>query len=185
MGIAPAWVQRGRSNHNAAQSRLAAHGARRCEQQAGCVGAPPHPGGNRRKCAAEPLGLQLSSAKGGRAGGSHRIAKCNAKCDSSHLYFEIKHNGTGKCTMGFLARAGSEPRPGSERRRPAAAGRRPVPSTGQNIVLPAHSSLRPPFTAEERKRSGRTRSWRNRPADQRPAAYGGRPGGGVRRAANQ
>ena len=30
----------GRSNHAAAQSRLAAHGARRCEQQAGCVDAP-------------------------------------------------------------------------------------------------------------------------------------------------
>ena len=32
--------QAGRSNNAAAQSRLAAHGARRCEQQAGCVGAP-------------------------------------------------------------------------------------------------------------------------------------------------
>ena len=29
----------GRSNHAAAQSRLAAHGVRRCEQQSGCVGA--------------------------------------------------------------------------------------------------------------------------------------------------
>ena len=55
--------------------------------------------------------------------------------------------------MGSLARAGSEARPGSERRRPA-AGRRPVPSTGQNTVLPAHSGLRPPFTTEERIRSG-------------------------------
>ena len=51
--------------------------------------------------------------------------------------------------MGSLARAGSEARPGSELRRPA-AGRRAVPSTGQNTVLPAHSGLRPPFTTEER-----------------------------------
>ena len=42
--------------------------------------------------------------------------------------------------------------PESERRRPA-AGRRLVPSTGQNTVLPAHSGLRPPFTTEERIRS--------------------------------
>ena len=55
--------------------------------------------------------------------------------------------------MGSLARAGSEARPGSERRRPA-AGWRPVPSTGQNTVLPAHSGIRPPFTTEERIRSG-------------------------------
>ena len=42
VGIPP--VRRGqrlsRSDHAAAQSRLAAHRARRCEQQAGCVGAP-------------------------------------------------------------------------------------------------------------------------------------------------
>ena len=51
--------------------------------------------------------------------------------------------------MGFLARAGSEARPGSERR--------PVPSTGQNTVLPAaHSGLRPPFTTEERIRFDRS-----------------------------
>ena len=37
--------------------------------------------------------------------------------------------------MGFLARAGSDARPGSERRRPP-AGRRPFPSTGQNTVSP-------------------------------------------------
>ena len=54
--------------------------------------------------------------------------------------------------MGSLTRAGSEARPGSERRRPA-VGRRPVPSTGQNTVLPAHSGPRPPFTTEERIRS--------------------------------
>ena len=40
-GLAP--VRRGRSNHAASKSRLEAHGARRCEQQAG------HPGGHRRK----------------------------------------------------------------------------------------------------------------------------------------
>ena len=57
--------------------------------------------------------------------------------------------------MGSLAWAGSEARPGSERRRPA-AGRRPVPSTGQNTVLPVHSGLRPPFTTEERIRSNPT-----------------------------
>ena len=54
--------------------------------------------------------------------------------------------------MGSLARAGSEVRPGSERRRPAAGGR-PVPPTGQNTVLPAHSGLRTPFTTEEWIRS--------------------------------
>ena len=31
------------------------------------------------KCAEEQLGQQVSYAKGGRAGGSHRIAKCNAE----------------------------------------------------------------------------------------------------------
>ena len=52
-----------------------------------------------------------------------------------------------------MARAGWEARPGSERRRPA-AGQRPVPSAGQNTVLPApaHSGLRPPFTTKERVR---------------------------------
>ena len=75
------------------------------------------------------------------------------KGDSSELYFETKHNHcTGKHTMGSLARAGSEARPGSERRR-LAAGWRPVPSTGQSTVFPAHSGLRPPFTTEERIRS--------------------------------
>ena len=44
-------------------------------------------------------------------------------CDGSELYFETKHKCTEKCTTGSIARAGSEARPGSERRRPA---------TGQN-----------------------------------------------------
>ena len=35
--------------------------------------------GNGGKCAAKPLGPQVSQARGGRAGGSHRIAKCNEK----------------------------------------------------------------------------------------------------------
>ena len=64
---------------------------------------------------------------------------------------ETKHNCTGKRTMGSLARAGSEARPGSERRR-LAAGRRPVPSTGQNTILPAHSGLRPLFTTVTEER---------------------------------
>ena len=51
-----------------------------------------------------------------------------------------------------LAGAGSEARPKSERRPPTPAG--PVPSTGQNTDLPAHSSTRSPFTTEERIRSG-------------------------------
>ena len=136
MGIAP--VRRGRSNHAAAQSRLAEHGARRCEQQAGCVGAP---------------GRALAEmCKGGSACGSHRTAKCNAKGWERVTARNNISNCTGKCTMGSLARAGSEARPGSERRRPA-TGRRPVPSTGQNTFLPAHCGLRPPFTAEERIRS--------------------------------
>ena len=40
MDIAPVRRGRLRSNYAAAQSRSAAHGARRYEQQAGCVGAP-------------------------------------------------------------------------------------------------------------------------------------------------
>ena len=51
---------------NWAQSRLAAHRARRCEQQAGCMGA----GGHRQKMcggAAWPAGVL---PKGGCAGGS-------------------------------------------------------------------------------------------------------------------
>ena len=43
--------------------------------------------------------------------------------------------------MGSLARAGSEARPGSEQLRPAAS-LLPVPATGQNTTLPAHSDLR-------------------------------------------
>ena len=71
--------------------------------------------------------------------------------DGSELDFEIKHICAEKCTMGSImpaarAAGGSEARPESERRRPA-ADRRPVPSTGQSTVLPAHSVLRPPFTS--------------------------------------
>ena len=89
MIIAP--VRRGRSNRAAAQSRLAEHGARRCEQQAECDGAPGRPGPAaagragraplpyQRKCAEESLGTQVSLIKGGGVGGSHRNAKCNAR----------------------------------------------------------------------------------------------------------
>ena len=75
-----------------------------------------------------------------------------------------------KCTplYGSSAQAGSEARPGAERRRQAAAGRRPVASTGQNSVLPAHSGLRPPFTTAEQVLN--VRSLRNRAAGRRPAA---------------
>ena len=97
-GLAP--VRRGRSNHAAAQSRLATHGARRYEQQAGCVGAPGRePAENAGSAGREPAenagsgagqcgpfskrlrtAPQVSSAKQGRsAHGSHRIAKCNVK----------------------------------------------------------------------------------------------------------
>ena len=81
-GLAP--VRRGRSNHAAAQSRLAAHGARRCEQQAGCVGAL---GRARRRMCGGPEPLQVgpqvsdseSQARGGRAGGSHRITNATRR----------------------------------------------------------------------------------------------------------
>ena len=69
-----------------------------------------------------------------------------------NIYFGSKRRLYNKCATGSSARAGSEARPGRERRRPV-GGRRPVPSTGQNTVLPAHSGLRSPFTAEERVRS--------------------------------
>ena len=159
----------GRSNHAAAQSRLAAHGARRCEQQAGCAGAPGR--------APAEHGARVS-----RYGRRSRLAR---RCPRPRVGVRAYHTGSQNATLraqdglrlgtifpgktqlyrkvyyGSLARAGSEARPGSERRQPV-AGRRPVPSTGQNTVLPAHSGLRPPFTTEERIRSGCicAESWR-------------------------
>ena len=41
-------------------------------------------------------------------------------CDGSEIYFETKHDCTEPCSMGSMARAGSEALP--------VAGRRPVPS---------------------------------------------------------
>ena len=68
-------VRRGGSNDAAAQSRPIAPGARRCEKQAGRVGAPW------RATAENPLCPRVSKAnlKGGRAGGSHWIANRKAK----------------------------------------------------------------------------------------------------------
>ena len=56
---------------------VAARGARRCEEQAGCVGAAPgRAPANMCGRAAWPAGVL---GNGGRAGGSHRIAKCNTE----------------------------------------------------------------------------------------------------------
>ena len=106
--------------------------------------------------------------------------------DGSEQYFETKHKMfTEKCTMGSRARAGSEARPESERRR-LAAGRRTALSTGQNTALPAHSGPRP---RPPRKNGCVLRVWPEltEPA-RRPATgrvTGQRPGGGVRRAASR
>ena len=43
-------------------------------------------------------------------------------CDGSELYFETQHNCTVKCTMGSMARAGSEARPATAAGRWSAAG---------------------------------------------------------------
>ena len=79
-GVGKAPFRRRGRNHAAAQTRLVAHGARGCEQQAGCV----HPGGHpsRRKCAEKP-------------GTAHHTRPQNAtegrgKCVESELYFEAK-----------------------------------------------------------------------------------------------
>ena len=64
--------------------------------------------------------------------------------------------------MGSMVRAGSEARPGSERRRTGSRFRQPD-RTPFRPVLPAQSGLRPPFTTEERIRSCYNRSniWKN------------------------
>ena len=72
----------GGKKHAAAQSRLAAHGARRREQQAGCVmtGAPGR--APAEMCGGAAWSARRWQAKGGSAGGSDRIiAKCTAKGD--------------------------------------------------------------------------------------------------------
>ena len=142
----------GRSNHAAAQSRLTEHGARRCQQQAGCVGAPRRASterGARVARSGRPSRLARRYPRprvGVWAITQYRKMQREGLRDSEwpNIYFGSKHKLYKKCTTGSSARAGSEARPGSERRRPV-AGRWPVPSTGQNTVLPAHSGLRPPF----------------------------------------
>ena len=116
MGTAPVW--RGRSNHAAAQSRLAAHGARRCEQQAGCAGAPGRAtAGNvlrsrlARRCPKAGMGLSDRT-------GSQNATRSARSVWRLELYFETKHNCTENCIVGSMAWAGSEA--GSGRRRPAA-----------------------------------------------------------------
>ena len=82
----------------------------------------------------------------------------------NHLYFGSNHKLYKMCTKGSLYTSCTDvykERRRPRRRRPVTvmvtvAGRRPVPSTGQNTVLPAHSDLRHPFTTEERIRSDRS-----------------------------
>ena len=61
--------------------------------------------------------------------------------DCSELYFETKHNRTGKRTMASLARSGSEARPGSDSEAPPVGGRfrQPDRSVGFGL-LSQHSA---------------------------------------------
>ena len=130
-------------NHAVVQSRLAAHGARRCVQQAGYPGGR----GTGGKCAAEPLGPQVSLAKSRRADGSRRIAKCNAKgkeCATTRSYISRRNTKYWKMFTGL---------PGPGRLRGAAGDSGMV--AGRAVLL-AHSGLRPP--TEERIRSLSVRS---------------------------
>ena len=86
--------------------------------------------------AAELLGPQLSLAKGGSAG-DHTVSqnatrRAEGQCMAQYLFW-VKTQVAHGVYNGSSARAGSEARPGRERR-----NRSPVPSTGQNTVLPAH-----------------------------------------------
>ena len=106
--------------------------------------------------------------------------------DGSELYIEAQHNDcTGKCYVGFFVPGRLAVRDVRGGRPPPMDGRRPVPSTGQNTVRPSHSGLRPPFTRAELPRSVQSRRNRSaRPTHDRPRRVGGRPDGGVQRAAN-
>ena len=107
MIIAP--VRRGRSNRAAAQSRLAEHGARRCEQQAECDGAPGRPGPagpGREGTTAVPAemcgGVTWHAGVLDQGWGCGRITQKRKMqregretCDSSELYFEARHPWPG------------------------------------------------------------------------------------------
>ena len=96
------------------------------------------------KCTAEQLGPQV--------GGSHRIAKCNAKgYERLTVRNYISRQNTivqEKCTMGFWARAGSE-----------AAGGRSAAGSVNRTEHRSSGSLRPssvhyePFRAWDRSRT--------------------------------
>ena len=114
LGTAP--VRPVRSNHAAAQSRLAAHGARRCEQQAGCVGTPGS--ATVENVRRSRLERRCPRLRGGSAGGSHWIAKCNAK-GKEHVTVSdglesAKHNCTQK--QGCSNRESRESRGAKKRR---------------------------------------------------------------------
>ena len=110
------------------------HGSRRWEQQVGFVCAS-------WRASADNVRWSRLAGRCPRPGAGVRTdhagsQKCGlGLCCSSKLYFETKHNCTEKCTMGFMARACLDARPGSERRRRLAR----VPLIGQNTVLPAQS----------------------------------------------
>ena len=106
-GLAP--VRRGRSNHAAAQSRLAAHGARRCEQQAGCVGAPGRaPAENVRRSRLEkgphcPAGvLGQAREECARITQDRKMQREGlGTCKGSELYFETNKQLSRKVFNGF------------------------------------------------------------------------------------
>ena len=117
-----------------------------------------HQGGHRRNMArvwrvgggeaAWPAGV-LGSA-GDHTVSQNATRRAGGQCMAQYLFW-VKAQVAHGVYNGSSARAGSEARPGRERR-----NRSPVPSTGQNTVLPAHSGLWPPFTTEERIRSIRS-----------------------------
>ena len=145
----------GRSNHAAAKSRLAAHGARRCEQQAGCVGAPGR--------APAEHGARVS-----RYGRRSRLAR---RCPRPRVGVRAYHTGSQNATRrakekvtarNYISRQNTivqesvqwVPWPGPARRRGRGVSDGGWPPVGgQSTVLPAHSGLPPPFTTEERIRS--------------------------------
>ena len=128
--------------HRAGSQRMARGGV---SSRPDAWARPGGPGHLRKMCggAAWPAGALGQGRACGRIAQDRKMQREGlGACDGT------KHICTEKCTKGFRARAGSGARPESERRR-SASGRPPVPSTGQNTVLPAHPSLRPPFTTED------------------------------------
>ena len=98
----------GRSNHAAAQSRLTEHGARRCQQQAGCVGAP-------RRASTERGARVARSGRPSRLGRRYPRPTVGVWAITQYrkmqreglrgsawpnIYFGSKHNSCKECTTG-------------------------------------------------------------------------------------